>query len=563
VRAPRKQRILTIGAAAALAVASACPVAAQARAADGRFQVLHAEPVTIERLDARFSRARFDAYGRRFELELEPNLRLLARMDPASRAELASLRVLRGQIPGVPGSWVRLTVDGARQSGLVWDGRDLYVIEPAGDVAPRSVHPLGVDARKPVVYRLSDTLSDLGASSCTAVVPDRPASRTTGLDDYRALAAVLQQAAAVDGLAGRLQVSALADVEYVQSSGSAQAARSRIVEIFNSVDGIFSAQVGIEIELTGEIIAFASEPDPFSASAGSDLLPQLGDYREAQPLLRASGVTHLVTGRDLDGATVGIAYVGALCQSRFGASISQGSGTLTSLVAAHELGHNFGSPHDGESPDPGEPANPCESTPRIFLMSPQLNGSDQFSQCSLTQMEPEIRAASCILPVAGTADVALAASATALEATRGQSFPLQASVSSRGPADAASVLLTVTLPNGLSALDGSASAGGSCATEAGGIACSWPTLAAGVTATATVNLRADVAGTYSVPVVLTAASDASTGDDALSVTVTATAPGPVAPPAPASGGGGGGGGSGIILSLLLSLLALRRAGSPR
>jgi len=82
-----------------------------------------------------------------------------------------------------------------------------------------------------------------------------------------------------------------------------------------------------------------------------------------------------------------------------------------------------------------------------------------------------------------------------------------------------------------------------------------------------VNLRADAAGTYTVPVTLSAAQDASSGNDALSFQVTATAPAPIPPPVPppapppapsTNGGGGGGSTGGGALSLLLALLAIRR-----
>ena len=546
------------------ALAAALLLAGESRASDGRFRVLHAEPAVLEGLGARSSRASFDAYGRRFELALESNARLLAGIDPAERAALSGLQVLRGTLHGLPGSWVRLTIDGDRQSGMVWDGRDLYVIEPADEVAPRAVNPLGVRGMKPVVYRLSDTQVDFGGGTCTTVRPDRGLAPVSGLDEYRVLVGELVQAAEATDLSGRLQVSALADYEYFQVAGSAQSARNRIIEILNNVDGIFSAQVGIQIELAADVTVFQDPADPFSSSVGKDLLTELSAYRESQPSLRSTGVTHLVTGRDLDGSTVGIAFIGSICLARFGASISQGVSTLTSLVAAHEIGHNFGAPHDGEAADPGEPVNPCASTPRTFLMAPQLNGSDQFSQCSLAQIEPQVRAASCILPVATTADVALATDAGTLSATSGQPFALAASVSSRGPADATSVQLTFALPSGLSAIDGAASNGGSCATQAGGIACTWPILGAGVTSAVTVNLRADAAGSYTVTAALSAAQDASGGNDVLSYQVTATAPAPtpppIAPPAPSTGGGGGGGGStgGITLTLLVALLALRR-----
>jgi uncharacterized repeat protein (TIGR01451 family) len=359
-------------------------------------------------------------------------------------------------------------------------------------------------------------------------------------------------------LTGRLRVSALADYEYFQAAGSAQSARNRIVGIFNNVDGIFSAQVGIQIEFADAITVFEDPADPFSSSVSRDLLTQLAAYREVQPTLRSTGLTHLVTGRDLDGTTVGIAYIGALCLERFGASISQGIASQTSLVAAHEIGHNFGAPHDGETADPGEPVNPCAATPRTFLMAPQLNGNDQFSQCSLTQIEPQVRAASCILPIVTTADLALTAGSSATSVTSGQAFALAASVASRGPADATSVQVAFALPNGLSVIDGTATNGGSCVSQAAGIACTWPILVAGITSAVTVNLRADAAGSYTVAATLSAAQDASSGNDLLSFPVTATAPAAIPPPAPRNNGGGGGGSTGGVLSLLLGLLAIRR-----
>jgi len=551
-----------------LALPSANLVASESGAADGRFRVLYAEPVVINWLSSHPSHASFDAYGRRFDLILESNSRLIAGLDAADRAATAGVRLLRGTLRGVSGSWVRLAVDGDRQSGMVWDGRDLYVIEPAADVARRAVNPLGVSGNKPVVYRLSDTQSDFDAGTCTTVMPDHPPPKSSGLDEYRALVGALKQAAAAGSPAGRLQVSALADYEYFQFASSAESARNRIAAIFNDVDGIYSAQVGIQIELAGGITVFQDPADPFTKSDASELLVQLADYRRSQSTLRSTGVTHLVTGRDLAGSTVGIAYLGSLCATRFGASLSQGTTGLTPLIVAHEIGHNSGAPHDGEVADPGNPAKSCESTPRTFLMAPQINGSDQFSQCSLTQMQTEIESAACLLPVVESADVAVSTSTGSISVITGDAFALGASVTSRGPADAVSVQLTFALPSGLTAIDGATTNGGSCATQAGGIACTWPALSAGVTSAVSVNLRTDAAGSYTVPATLAAAADASSGNDTLSFLVTAEAAStptlpPPAPPTPAlsgsSGGGGGGGSAGRLgLLALLPLLAARR-----
>ena len=69
--------------------------------------------------------ARFSAFGQSFDLELEPNRRVAAMFDSHSDA-----RAYRGELRGVPGSWVRLVTSSAGVSGIIWDGTDLYGVEP-------------------------------------------------------------------------------------------------------------------------------------------------------------------------------------------------------------------------------------------------------------------------------------------------------------------------------------------------------------------------------------------------------------------------------------------------
>ena len=61
------------------------------------------------------------------------------------------------------------------------------------------------------------------------------------------------------------------------------------------------------------------------------------------------------------------------------------------LIAAHEIAHVFGAPHDGE-----EGGACATTTGNQFLMAPRINGSQQFSACSLAQMAPRVQAASCL-----------------------------------------------------------------------------------------------------------------------------------------------------------------------
>src|SRR4030095_12095947 len=103
--------------------------------------------------------------------------------------------------------------------------------------------------------------------------------------------------------------------------------------------------------------------DPFTTTTDPEtLLQQVATYRAATPAIGAAGLAHLLTGRNLNGNVVGIAFIDALCEPREGVSLSdsQAGDFFSALVMAHELGHNFGARHDGV-------AGVCENTSLDFL----------------------------------------------------------------------------------------------------------------------------------------------------------------------------------------------------
>ena len=280
----------------------------------------------------------------------------------------------------------------------------------------------------------------------------------------------------------------------------------------------------------------------------------------------ALGITHLMTGRDLDGDTVGIAYIGSVCQGSSASSLSEGrrSSLQASLIAAHEIGHNFNAPHDGEN-------GACSSTPQTFLMAPRLNGSDQFSACSIAQMQPTVNNASCLSAYIPP-DVSLDVTTPAPQAIVNTSFVASFAVHATGDDPSADVSATVTIPTGLTV--GSVTANGAtCTTGAGNATCSFGTMAAGDSRQVDMTLTPTSTGSLIVDLSLSSTNDADADNNESTITVSsAGTPVVVPPPTPpatgggstgsASGGGGGGGGRIDLATLLAmlgaSLFALRR-----
>ena len=172
---------------------------------------------------------------------------------------------------------------------------------------------------------------------------------------------------------------------------------------------------------------------------------RFGDYRAATPAVAATGVAHLVTGKNLDGNPIGIGFLGGLCDPRFGASLSdtEYGEFYGALIMAHELGHNFGADHDGEA------GSVCANTSPIYLMAPNLNSSATFSQCSLASIAAKVSQSRgiCVGP-SQYADVALQGP-PAINLDAGVPFDVALAVRSLGSLAVRDVNLTVQLPFGM------------------------------------------------------------------------------------------------------------------
>lgn len=500
---------------------------------------------------------KFDAYGRRLELALEPNAALEAVREshPGS-----SVQLYRGQLIGIEGSWARIATHGSNVHGLIWDGTDLYVIEPGEAVRDALVPPLDTSSTPTVLFKLSDTILDAGAALCATPTTSPP----TALDSYGALRRELTalkgspELMQATSAALRLELSAIGDAQFRARFNSDAAAIDQILLRLNNVDGIFAAELGVHIQVPTTFVYGADDPLSDTTSA-TELLRQLATLRAATPQLKARGLTHLFTGRDLDGATVGIGYKGSVCNAEFGAALTEirGRGAwLESLISAHEIGHNFGAVHDGE--------DQCSLVPQNeYLMSPTVHASKAtFSNCSRDLMIQRIATASCITTLP-PADLSIPANLGAIREHSGQMFAWELPVTNVGGRTAQHAHLEVLVPAALEIVDAWIP-GGTCTSGAGVVDCALGDIAGSVTRVLHLTFNARQLGSSTISARIVSPMDANTNNNSGTATVE------IAAVPDANGGGepptaatntasrGGGGALGLPLAAALSLLLWRR-----
>jgi hypothetical protein len=474
------------------------------------FEPLHVLPAASGSGDRKASAAqhlRFDAFGRRFEISLGSNDRLMA-----SKPEQSQLELYRGSIDGIAGSWVRLATQGTVVHGMMWDGTQLYAIEPASEVREALDAGSQVDPSQTLIFRLADVTMDTGATACATQSPATKAS-----DAFAALASelkgaplVMQQAA---GATRRLDVSALGDSRFRTRFGNEQAAREAILTRLNNVDGIFSSQLAIEIRVGSLSVPDAANDKLSSATVPNTLLRELAELRRRTPELRSQGITHLFTDRDLDGSTIGIAYLDSLCDNRNAVGLTESRNTwLDSLVAAHEIGHNFGADHDGDA----QGSCPGASSSG-FLMAPVVSGTDDFSACSIDRMRASAQTARCITNLP-PANVRLPGQLGTVRRPLSARFQYQLPITNAGGLSARNVRAELTLPPSLSIVDAGA-VGGSCLSGGGTVQCELGDIAGGSTRAIELELSSDIAAANSIAARISADNDGNRNDNDASGTI--------------------------------------------
>jgi hypothetical protein len=257
-------------------------------------------------------------------------------------------RSYRGSVVGDPGSRVVLNVFEGRIAGSIRTGDDEYVFAPREyDLAREGSREVRVWSREADPDRPSD-------SQCASVPVPEHASGTMLSQLAAAGGGSPASAQGVDASTFlRAEVAIDATHDWYAHHGSLAAAQNYILNLMAQVTAIYESDVLVQIAVP-YLRIFTDPSDPYTDGETSTyiLLDELRTEWNANQTDIDRTVVHLFSVRPSGGS--GVAYVDVLCSHAFtpGASVDYGVSTLSANggswekgMVAHELGHNFSSPH--------------------------------------------------------------------------------------------------------------------------------------------------------------------------------------------------------------------------
>jgi hypothetical protein len=359
-----------------------------------RFDQLRLDPAAVLKGARDAGRVTLRTSRGTFELEVEPfdiraeNYRAVAAAAGGEMRELprTASRAWRGTVRGATGTHVRLVLDEQKFEGIVVTPDETFYVEPARDLSSAA------GAQEFVFYAGSDVKPQDGAECGTTPAQMVSAESVRAGRDASALKASSAASSGVTPEAAfspepEARIATEADFEYFQADGSDVNATNRdLLDIFTQVDAIYEQQLGIRIRVAFQRV-WTANSDPYTLTAAGPALDQFRTSYNASFAPNAPparDLTHMFTGKDFDGNTIGIAYLSAICdrpdlaygisQSKFRSDIAFRVG-----VTAHELGHNFGASHPNQE-------NPVPSSCDPSIMNSFIQNVSTFCPFSRDQI---------------------------------------------------------------------------------------------------------------------------------------------------------------------------------
>ncbi len=119
--------------------------------------------------------------------------------------------------------------------------------------------------------------------------------------------------------------------------------------IMGGVSTAYERDLNITVVLNEIIVRTSLGANPYTTNDAGGLLDQVRSEWIGTGGTNPRDLLHMFTGRNINGGTIGVAWLGATCSTNIGYGLSESrfTGNFNSRVAltAHEVGHNLNAPH--------------------------------------------------------------------------------------------------------------------------------------------------------------------------------------------------------------------------
>ena len=252
----------------------------------------------------------------------------------------------RGRIRQQAGSIAAASIINGQLRARIVDGDSVLVIQPLDEVLPQA------GPNQYVLFHRIDAIAlDYECGNDLLPLRDRA---VVGQKNFAIVSSHCPSIA---------EIAFDADVEFFMLNGSDVAITVADIEsIVNAMNVIYIRDVLIIHTIT-EIVVQTAEPDLLDSTDPGTLLAEFRTLWNAEhspgsadPIAR--DIAHLMTGKNLNGSIIGVAFPGTICDSLstgfgYGLSESLFSANFDRRVAltAHEVGHNWNALHCNSDPD--------------------------------------------------------------------------------------------------------------------------------------------------------------------------------------------------------------------
>ena len=327
-----------------------------------RFGISGYEVATIDPVVARGGEVQIPVMldGREELLVLEqhsmraPGFRVLVDMGNNNLVEHPAppVQTYRGSLDGIESSVVAASLHNGVNAIVRIDGAFPldYTIQPLAEIfdgAPADAH---------VVYSSRQVVDQHGHCGGAVLHPDMGGM----LGDMEAQTAP-QGSSRVRKVC---QIAFDADFEFYQkNSSSIPNTTADIENVMNGVRTTYERDCDVTFTIT-TIIVRSTSSDPYTSTNPETLLNQFRSHWQGSQGGITRDIAHLMTGKNIDGGVIGIAWLSAVCTSNgYGLSESRFTTSSNSRLAltAHEIGHNFS-------------ANHCDGNGDCHIMCSGING---------------------------------------------------------------------------------------------------------------------------------------------------------------------------------------------